>query len=197
MDQGKAKMTPLEQRAAALLRRLPAGRVRAVEVGVLRGKLSALLLAARPELVLWMVDNWQGVEDQPESYKATRDDHALADAARASLHKADAIGVSAAYPGRAPVLHMSSIEAAELCGDHSLDLVFLDADHSEEGVAADLAAWASKVKPGGWIGGHDYGNNDPRFDFSGVKRAVDRVFPAVELDLNFTWWQRIEGASHG
>lgn len=190
-------LSPLGQRSEAILRRLPEGVATMAEIGVLRGALSGSILWSKPDLVLVMVDNWQAAENQPEQYKATRDEHAFADARRAASHKADALAVAQTYGGRAPVLGMSSLEASRMIADASLDLVFLDADHSEAGVAADLSAWLPKVKPGGWIGGHDYGNADRRYDFSGVARAVDRVFPEVELDLNFTWFKRIEGPSHG
>ena len=190
------RLSPLEERADAILRRLPDGVATMAEVGVLRGQLSGALLGGKPRLVLVMVDNWQASENQPAQYKATRDEHAFADAQRAGRHKADALLVSQGYGGRAPVLGMSSLEAASMIADGSLDLVFLDADHSEAGVFADLQAWIRKVKPGGWIGGHDYGNADARYDFSGVARAVHRVFQEVELDLNFTWFKRIEGNYH-
>lgn len=192
----RRKLSPLEQRAEAILRRLPDGVATMAEVGVLRGQLSGALLGGKPRLVVVMVDNWQASENQPEQYKATRDEHAFADAQRAASHKADALLVSQGYGGRAPVLGMSSLEASRLIADASLDLVFLDADHSEAGVFADVQAWARKVKPGGWIGGHDYGNADARYDFSGVARAVHRVFLDVELDLNFTWFKRLEGKFH-
>lgn len=165
------------------------------EIGVLRGRLADLVLAGRPSLGFVMVDNWRSSEDQPEQYKATQDEHAFADKVRAAKHEAEARAVAARYGSRVKVLAQDSTEAARSIRDRSLDLVFLDGDHSEPGVAADLAAWTIKVKIGGWIGGHDYGNADPRYDFSGVARAVDRVFPGRELDLNFTWWQRIGGGN--
>lgn len=77
---------------------------------------------------------------------------------------------------------------AEDFADASLDLVFVDADHSEEWVLRDLSAWLPKVKPGGVIAGHDYGARH----HPGVKRAVDRVFAQhahpVKLEANKVWW---------
>jgi predicted O-methyltransferase YrrM len=74
--------------------------------------------------------------------------------------------------------------------DASLDLVFLDADHSEEWMLRDLEAWLPKVRPGGIISGHDYGSHRHR----GVKAVVDRVFRdhphAVQLEANKVWWTR-------
>ncbi len=161
------------------------------EVGVLIGQLSEYLLSRRPGLKLIMVDSWLEKAKQPEHYKATGDAHALHDAARCSQHRKEAENRARHFPGRADVIALPSVEAAALVGERSLDLVFLDADHSMEGVTADLAAWAPKVKPGGWIGGHDYANPDPAFHFE-VKRAVDEwAGDDIETDLNFTWWRRL------
>ena len=184
-------LTPLQQRGNAILRRLPPV-ARMAEVGVLRGALSAYLLERAPCLDLVMVDNWRTAEDQPEAYRATRDEHALHfDARRVASHKADAVRVAAKFRGRASIICDNSVSAALAFADGAFDLVFLDADHSEEGVRADIDAWLPKVKPGGWIGGHDIDNDDPRYDFSGVRRAVDALCPRFEKDENYTWWERV------
>lgn len=51
-----------------------------------------------------------------------------------------------------------------------IDFLYVDADHSHDGVLADLEAWASFVVPGGVIAGDDYGH--PRYP--GVKTAWDQ-----------------------
>jgi predicted O-methyltransferase YrrM len=188
-----AGFSPARQRADAICRRLPqAGRV--VEVGVLIGALSREILKRAPDCWLEMVDNWLPIDLQPEAYKATGDDHALHDRERAELHYSHARAVVAEFRERAAIRRGDSVKVAESFMPGSVDLVFLDADHSFEGVTADLAAWESKVKPGGWIGGHDYRNPDPRFRF-GVTEAVDawaaRTGRTIETDLNFTWFARL------
>lgn len=50
-----------------------------------------------------------------------------------------------------------------------IDFLYIDADHSHAGVAADLAAWVPHVRPGGLIVGDDY---DHRL-YPGVKTAWD------------------------
>ena len=183
-------VSAVEQRAAAIGRRLPQyGRI--AEVGVLVGKLSEALLAAHPGLHLTMVDSWAPMDRQPERYIATGDEHARHDVGRVSRHRREAERRVRRFRKRAVILPMTSIEAAGQIEDHSLELVFLDADHSEGGVLEDIAAWAPKVKPGGWIGGHDLDNPDPRFDFSGVRRAVEARFESFERDVNFTWWAQL------
>ena len=56
------------------------------------------------------------------------------------------------------------------------DMIYLDGDHSYEGVKKDLEQAILKVKKGGWIMGHDYEMNmikaQNTYTF-GVKQAVD------------------------
>ena len=56
------------------------------------------------------------------------------------------------------------------------DMIYLDGDHSYEGVRKDLEQAILKVKKGGWIMGHDYEMNmakaKTRWSF-GVSRAVN------------------------
>lgn len=73
------------------------------------------------------------------------------------------------------VIRQDSSAAAAQFEDKSLDYVFLDADHTYEKVLQDIDAWRSKVRPGGMLAGHDYG--EP----CGVKQAVDERFQANVL----------------
>lgn len=182
-------MTPLEQRGRAILNRLPSS-ARVAEIGVLIGKLSEYLLV-NSDCILTMVDSWAPIEAQPQSYKATNDEHSTHDQARCDLHRKEATQRVARFGDRVRILWAPSVSATLAVDDGSLDMVFLDADHSYEGVKADLAAWLPKVKPGGWIGGHDFANTDRRFKF-GVDAAVREAFGEdVELDANFTWFHRV------
>jgi len=179
-----------EQRGDAILRRLPPSAC-AVEVGVFLGTLSEYLLQRRSDLRLSLVDSWLPAEQHPQAYRNTRDEHAHVSAEKVAIQRATALDKVKPFGARALVIEMASFDAAATVDDCSLDLVFLDADHSYEGVRADIRAWLPKVKPGGWIGGHDYQNPTALYDFSGVKRAVDEAFPeGVELDENFTWFRR-------
>lgn len=81
-----------------------------------------------------------------------------------------------------------SDECAKQFDDESFELVFIDADHSEEWVLRDIAAWLPKVRPDGILAGHDYGSSR----YPGVKKVVDRVFGTapqrVHLEANKVWW---------
>lgn len=61
----------------------------------------------------------------------------------------------------------NSIEVAGRFQDESIDLLFVDGDHSFEGVYNDLQHWFPKVKPGGVIIGHDC------VPGSGARRALE------------------------
>lgn len=50
---------------------------------------------------------------------------------------------------------MLSEEAAPLFADASLDFVFIDANHDSEHVRQDIMLWTPKVKPTGFVTGHD------------------------------------------
>tara|TARA_Y100000385_G_C12787997_1_gene506407 strand:- start:6 stop:569 length:564 start_codon:yes stop_codon:yes gene_type:complete len=70
--------------------------------------------------------------------------------------------------------------------DNSLDMVYIDAEHDYQTVERDLKSWDKKVKPGGFICGHDYNPEWP-----GVVRAVDefsfahQIMPKKYIDSSF------------
>jgi hypothetical protein len=105
-------------------------------------------------------------------------------------NRATAIAVADTYPGRGRPVQSDSTEAAKVF-NNDLDLVFLDGGHWFGQVAADIEAWWPRVKPGGWLGGHDY--KVPGFG-NGVAAAVDQwsesVGLPVELDAFYTWFVR-------
>lgn len=53
-------------------------------------------------------------------------------------------------------IRKTSVEASKDFEDRSLDAVYIDAEHDEESVRADIRAWKSKIKFGGYICGHDF-----------------------------------------
>lgn len=176
-------MTPAATlRAFEVLRRLPDGPVVGAEIGVWRGYMSYALLC-RPDLILFMVDSWLGIEGFGEQYSPRVQDEC----------KANALEITKYAGARRQVLHQDSKDAARGMKDKSLDFVFIDADHSYNGCKSDIGYWKSKVKDGGLIGGHDYAN--PRFPFGEeVKKAVDEAVSGnnwkLDLGRNTTWFCR-------
>lgn len=172
-----------DMRWGELLLRVPRGGV-VVEVGVWRGEMAGKLLASGKLGRLHLVDPWRrgvpGTSWWNSSSRMPRLPQSRYDKSYRNVRR-----IVKAYRGG--VIHrLESLDAARIFDDGSVDLVFLDADHSEGGLLSDIDAWESKVKEGGWIGGHDYG--DPRFP--GVKAAVDRRFPDAEIGNDYTWWER-------
>jgi hypothetical protein len=78
------------------------------------------------------------------------------------------------YGDRFTLFHEHSKIYGRLLKSKSLDVVFLDGDHSPEGVLNDLNIFYDKVKDGGLLCGHDYGG------FFGSERSVVGVKPAVD-----------------
>lgn len=73
------------------------------------------------------------------------------------------------------LLITDSVSAADLFADESLAWVHIDARHDYDSVRADIAAWAPKVRSGGWLSGDDY---HPEW-WPGVVAAVADSLPAA------------------
>lgn len=134
---------------------------RGAELGVASGHLSRRLLERFPDLHLIGVDTLVR-EDRAERVRA----------------------LVAAYPDRYELLPVETSHAADHVHDNSLDFVFIDAGHSYEAVYQDIELWQDKVRPEGYVLGHDYGH--PKYD--GVARAVDEWFGETVSVLEHTVW---------
>lgn len=169
------------------LRRLPAGPCSAAEVGVWQGRMSIQLLAGHAQLRLLLVDLWAPGTDNP-SWLQSGSVMAQRPAAVVEAAYQGILALAGQHAPRITVLRQASAAAAGEVADASLDLVFIDADHSQQAVLADIVAWRPKVKKNGWLGGHDYAS----LRFPGVKSAVHQVFEArlVETGTDKTWWVR-------
>lgn len=77
-------------------------------------------------------------------------------------------------------LQMTSVAAAELYSDASLDFVFIDGAHDYDSVRADIEVWTPKIRPGGTIAGHDYA-------FGPVMQAVNEKFLDVYQVRRSSW----------
>jgi hypothetical protein len=84
------------------------------------------------------------------------------------------------------IVHARSVDAAREYKQRSVHCVYVDADHSYEGVAADLDAWYPKIRIGGYIAGHDY-----HAGFPGVMKAVNERFAGVQTFPDSSWLVRV------
>jgi predicted O-methyltransferase YrrM len=95
---------------------------------------------------IYCVDTWQGSEEHQEM-KVIQEDK-LFETFLANIQEAGVSGLITPVRGK-------SVDASRKFSEASLDILFVDGDHSFEGCYADLVAWSPKVKPGGRILGHD------------------------------------------
>jgi len=69
-------------------------------------------------------------------------------------------------------LSMDTIDGSKLFADNSLQFVFLDSGHDRDTIRTELQNWWPKIKPGGYLAGHDY--NHPHHP--AVCQEVDSFF---------------------
>ena len=128
------------------------------EVGVRDGRTTFHLLDQNPELIIYGVDK-----------------------SIAGFYNSE---IKAKYGKRLVAIEALSTDGAVHIPDSSLDLVFIDADHSYEWVKKDIAAYKPKLKPSGWLTGHD-------IDFPGVNRAVNEVVVKYDIGPNNVWLTQV------
>lgn len=147
----------------------------AVEIGVAEGNFSEDMLRWKMETTtkknkvwrthapvltrLYMVDRWRTCPNQKGDASMPRIWHEtnLAQVRRRVAPVGD----------RAVILRGDSVAMADEVSDGSLFLVYVDGDHSYDGVFRDIRAWAPKVMKGGYMAFHDFENAN-----YGVKDAV-------------------------
>jgi len=137
------------------------------EIGVLYGDTSFHLLNELPNLNLYSVDPYLPY-DEPD--RTTE---------HMARYEAQAREKLAPFGARSIMMRCTSVDAAPVITDGSLDFVFIDAQHTYEACREDIETLFPKVRPGGLITGHDY-----RWD--GVNRAVTEFAQRMNYRGNFT-----------
>ena len=126
------------------------------EIGVWKGDFAATLIEKLQPRALHLIDPWLFQPQYPgRMYGGLT---ARNQAAMDRLHKS----VVARFANRPEVLihRETSVEAMHKLPDASLDVVFVDGDHSFEVVLQDFVLAHRKVRPGGYICGDDWGWKD-------------------------------------
>lgn len=149
-----------------------------VELGVFQGVTFFHLLDHCPDLHLTGVDTWRpNPKARGKPGGRSYEEHDL---------EAFYRGISRQlikYRGRAEIIRAFTAPSAGFFEDGSLDFVFIDADHTQEGVSADIRAWLPKIRPGGALTGHDAGS--PKFP--GVTEALNELLPGWTLLHSNVW----------
>lgn len=138
-----------------LIAHLPPGPLVMAEIGSYAGESAAIFATSGKFSEILCVDSWASVVGS-------------------GIATADAESHFDEVAKRFPIIRKrkaKSVDAARHVPDQSLDVVYIDGKHDYQSVRADLKAWAPKVKPGGWMCGHDYSERTP-----GVMRAVRKAF---------------------
>ena len=171
-----------------LLHFLPQG-LEIAEVGVSKGEYSAHLLQKLNPKRLHLIDPWTHQDDP--SYQ--RDVSNFSDVEHQSVwEQVNARFCPQIESGQVSLLRELSHQAVGRFDDGQLGVVYIDAVHTRDGVAADLEAYLPKVAEDGFILGHDYTNQiyAQRQGF-GVIEAVNEFVERHKLQLlaltNETW----------
>jgi hypothetical protein len=142
-----------------------------VEIGVAKGEFSRRILDATQPACLHLIDPWCRQErddylNDPSNWSAEEGERNFRQVAADFAREAAA--------GQVRIHRDFSTNVAPIFPDASLDWVFIDGLHSYEGVKADLEAFAPKIKPDGFILGHDYAKHHAAREMGfGVVEAVD------------------------
>jgi len=88
--------------------------------------------------------------------------------------------VKTKYGHRLKTYETDSRVSPDFVADNSLDFFFIDASHTYKNVKKDLIAWIPKLKPDGWMLGHD-------IDYPSVEAAVMDVIGFYEVGPDNVW----------
>ena len=133
------------------------GPVRMAELGVATAMTSNFLMDLFPQLHMTLVD----IQPYP-----------------------DIVDLVRRHPTRVKFCHGTTAATASQVPDNSLDLIFIDAQHTYENVNEDIRNWAPKLKDTGIMGGHDLYDRV----YPGVRKAVEEIGVPYESGPGHTWW---------
>lgn len=151
-----------------------------VELGVAEGFFSADIVRDWNSSIHYAVDNWSpigsvGDGSFPQEWHTKNYENAV----KRFSQFGDKITIL-----RGPTYRMSQHVKNETC-----DLVYVDADHSYEGVKRDIESWWPKLKRGGIMAFHDYESIE-----YGVKQAVTEFANSKGLQINLIPEDKTEDA---
>ena len=119
------------------------------EVGVWEGAFAAAILEQCTSIETYLlIDPWRPLADWNKPFNVDKTQFSLA--YEAAIRSTD----FAASKRR--VLRGTTLEVASSIDDESLDVAYIDGDHTLRGIAIDLITAFKKVRPGGVLGGDDF-----------------------------------------
>lgn len=95
----------------------------------------------------------------------------------------------------ATLLRQTSESASTQFADGSVDFVYIDGDHTREGVTTDINCWWPKVRAGGILSGDDHtpGTTGKGYAFGVIEAVADfakqhNLTVSVTSGANPSWW---------
>jgi hypothetical protein len=120
-----------------------------LEVGVWKGEFAAHMLRSCPAIDTYhMIDPWRHLDDWNKPFNRDQ-------AEFESIYR-EAMTRTAFAAERRRVHRGTTAEVVSALPNASLDLAYIDGDHTLRGIAVDLLRVWPKVRPGGILGGDDY-----------------------------------------
>ena len=120
-----------------------------LELGVFRGAFAERVLGQCPNIErYYMLDSWRHLDDwnKPANVDQSTFDEIYAQAMARTEFACD----------KRIVLRGKTTEMIDQIPDQSLDIAYIDGDHTLRGISIDLISTYPKVRPGGILGGDDY-----------------------------------------
>lgn len=140
------------------------------EIGTKEGRLTSFILEHCPDVQVYGCDPWMkqppSLDPKAETYEEWDFDQIEAEF-RARVEP---------WKERCHFARLTGDAFAKQFEEDALDCVFLDARHDYASVLEDISTWYTKVRPGGFITGHDFNHKWP-----GVQRAVADHFPLMQV----------------
>lgn len=156
-----------------------------VEIGCWKGKSTVMMavgiINSNKKIKFDVVDTFQGAEEH-KSYKSIVDGTLYNEFIKNIEPVKSVVNITVG----------DSSTTASNYQDKSLDFVFIDGDHSFDGVLRDIRAWLPKIKDGGIIAGDDFDNPN----FPGVSDAVISCISDIKQMGNIWFYQIPKTVKH-
>jgi len=159
---------------------------RVAELGVLDGNTASTIIENCPDLEHYVgIDMWEKPHKYPpgtylgpigDQSRKVYEELNLNDLYLLTLNKINKVLI-----GEKPKVTLIKKPTSIACAmfeDDYFDLIFIDADHSYEGVKRDILDWKNKVRSGGMLCGHD-------FSWPGILKAITETI-GIDKIVNFT-----------
>jgi hypothetical protein len=120
-----------------------------LELGVWKGAFAEHMLRQCPDIARYfMIDPWRHLDhwNKPGNFDQGKFDESYAEMLSRTDFARD----------RRTILRGKTVDVIDQIPDASLDLAYIDGDHTLRGITIDLIRTYPKVRPGGLVGGDDY-----------------------------------------